>query len=748
MLVGEVALMNFRNTQNDAGASRGKTIIFIIIVIAAICLFVYYNSHKGEPRAVPMRTDIKQKVIILGFDGMDSDLTEKWLNEGNLPNFARLRDLGCFYPLMSSNPCESPVSWSSLCSGLNPGDTNIYDFLRRDYSYHILPSWAKKENGKYLFNLIPYKLPRITNMRDGDMIWQITTRNGIPTTMLQAPITFPVDKIPGGKLTPGLGVPDEKGTQGTFSFYVDDLSVLSSYTQALAKAGRGTEFGGQTIQVTILPGDVVDDYILGPSSPITGEDVKVEFEVQFNRTEKTAKITIQEVEQTLKEGEWSNWWIVKFQLTRLMSVNGIFKMKMLEIPGTDENGKPTGNFRLYMNPINFDPKLPPPTIDLSYPKSLSKQLVDEIQDYYYTQGWPEETWAYNEELIDTSSFLEQVNQVETRRENIAFNELGKKDWNLFFAIFQATDRMQHMFFRLLDETHPRYDPEQAAIWHDTILESYQRADAFIGRVMDEYVDENTILIVVSDHGFNSFRRAVNLNRMLINAGLMTVKPEFQATNERILEDLFEGDSGQFFSYVDWSKTKAYALGLGQIYLNLKEREVQGIVEPGAEEDKVKGEIRSLLLSKTDPEYNNVPIIVDVYEGKKIYHGKHMDQAPDLVIGFAEGYRVSWQTCLGGAPLDEIEFNDRLWSGDHCSFDPSTTKGIFLSNRPIGVNNPSLFDVAPTIYEIFGIKDSDNLVGKSLKLAEKSNPVKKPPVAADENAGDEDTSATDETGETD
>jgi predicted AlkP superfamily phosphohydrolase/phosphomutase len=225
------------------------------------------------------------------------------------------------------------------------------------------------------------------------------------------------------------------------------------------------------------------------------------------------------------------------------------------------------------------------------------------------------------------------------------------------------------------------------------------------------MDENTILVVLSDHGFNSFRRAVNLNRILINEGFLKVKPELESANPRILQDLFEGDKGQFFTYVDWANTKAYALGLGQIYLNLKGREVQGIVNPGEDEAQVKKEIRGMLLAKRDPEYDNARILDEVYDGKIIYHGNHMDQAPDLVVGMSDGYRISWQTCLGGAPLDELEFNDRLWSGDHCAYDPKTTVGIFFSNMEIENETPSILDIAPSVYKRFDIAIPEDVDGK-------------------------------------
>ena len=696
-----------------------KKLTIMQLTILVLFIGILGSNLSGCAGQPAMREDIQQKIIVLGFDGMDSDMTAQFMSEGKLPNFSRLMAQGCFYPLITSTPPESPVSWSSLLTGLNPGKTNIYDFLRRDYEYRILPSWASITPGQFLFNYLPIKKPKIENMRDGEPIWVTSTNNGVPTTVFQAPISFPCDKIPGSRITPGLGVPDAKGTQGTFSFYVDDLEILSKHAKGLAKSGRDTEFGGQTKEIIILPGNTISDYIYGPRNPISMEDIKVEFDVVFDRKKKTATITIQNEVQTIKEKDWSDWWHVNFRVNNLIKFDGIFLLNMVEIPGEDASGKSTGNFRLYMTPINFDPSKPPPMFDLSYPREYSKQLASELGDLYWTQGWAIDTWAYNEELVGDDLFLEMVDKIETRREKMVFSELKKDNWKLFIGVFQATDRVQHMFYRLWDDTHPRYDPDDVAKLGSPILDIYQRADAFVGKVLDEIVDDDTTLIIISDHGFNSFRRAVNLNRILINNGFLKIKPEFEAANQRTLEDIFEGDKGQFFSYVDWSQSKAYALGLGQIYLNLNGREVEGIVEPGAEEESVKKEISDLLLSILDPEYDNTQVFSRIFDGKKIYHGNHMDQAPDLVVGMSDGYRISWQTCLGGAPLDEIEFNDRYWSGDHCAYDPAITNGIFFSNRMIDNRTPSHLDLAPSIFSLLDIPLSDNLDGKAFKFLESS-----------------------------
>jgi predicted AlkP superfamily phosphohydrolase/phosphomutase len=701
------------STQKSSRRRTIRTLTLLLFIAILSVLLIIFKQRSIENPVVPMREDVKQKLIVLGFDGMDARWTEKWMNEGKLPNLAKLRDQGCFRYMQSTIPPESPVSWSSILTGMNPGKTNIYDFLRRDYEYKILPSWAKVTPMKFAFNYMPISKPKFENLRDGDPMWVVSTRNGIKTTVFQAPISFPLEKTPGSKSTPGLGVPDIKGTQATYSFYVDDMEVISKYAQSFAKEGRQTEFGGQIKEVIILPGDTINDYIYGPRNSITQQDIKVEFELTFDRKARNATITIQDQTQTIEEGKWSDWFEVNFRTNNLISLDGIFMIYMMEIPGLDKEGTSTGNFKMYITPINFDPAKPPKVLDLSYPRTYSADLVKEIGTRYWTQGWAEDTMAFNDEIIDHKAFLEMTDMVETRREKIVWNELKKNDWNLFIGVFQATDRIQHMFMRLLDEEHPRYDPEEVKLFGDQVLKCYQRADEFVGRVMDEIVDENTTFVVISDHGFAFFRRAVNLNRILMNNGYLVPLPEFQknAENARNLEDFFEGDKSQFFSYVDWTKTKAYALGLGQIYLNMEGREVQGIVKPGEEEARIKKEITDLLLSIRDPEYDNAVVFKNIYDGKEIYHGNHMDQAPDLCVGMASGYRISWQTCLGGAPTDELEFNDRRWGADHCAFDPSETPAIIFANKMIDNESPHLYDIAPSVYKFFDIPISEEVDGK-------------------------------------
>jgi predicted AlkP superfamily phosphohydrolase/phosphomutase len=292
---------------------------------------------------------------------------------------------------------------------------------------------------------------------------------------------------------------------------------------------------------------------------------------------------------------------------------------------------------------------------------------------------------------------------------VILDRLGNADWDLLVGVIESTDRVQHMMFRLIDPTHPAYDPNLAEKFGDSIERVYKRADQFVGQVLD-IVPPDTTIMIVSDHGFHSWRKAVNLNTWLVQNGYMALKGNAAAPDKK-LEDLFGG--GEFWENVDWSKTRAYSMGLGQIYFNLRGREGQGIVSPGAEYGALADELKGKLLASLIDTDNGTHIIRNVYKRDDVYSGEFLGNAPDLQLGFEDGYRVSWQTTLGGSPQGIVYANTQKWSGDHCGFDYQTTSGIFISNKPISATNPSIMDIAPTVLKLLGVAIPGNIDGKPL-----------------------------------
>jgi predicted AlkP superfamily phosphohydrolase/phosphomutase len=236
-------------------------------------------------------------------------------------------------------------------------------------------------------------------------------------------------------------------------------------------------------------------------------------------------------------------------------------------------------------------------------------------------------------------------------------------------------------------------------------------DSIVGDAMKAADQHNAALIVLSDHGFASFRKAVNYNTWLVVNGYLVLKSGVRV-KERNLEMLFS--QGQFWENVDWSKSRAYAMGLGEVYINVKGREAQGIVQPGPEYDALKVELKQRLTQFTDPETGD-KVVRRVLAREEIYKSFDPNMIPDLFVTNNDGYRVSWQTALGGIPKDLLEPNKQVWSGDHCSVDPEIVKGIFFYNRKLTTDRPPyIADIYPTVLGLLGVKAPYELDGVELK----------------------------------
>ncbi|MFB3896278.1 MAG: alkaline phosphatase family protein [bacterium] len=660
-----------------------------LIGCISLCLIVGIMScgKKGQTQY----KSLPQRVVVLGFDGMDAGLTEKWMKEGKLPNFSKLAELGGYSQLQTTNPAESPVSWATFITGSNPGKHGIYDFLKRNPETYMpemavdTPIFPDKfiNLGKWRF---PLKQPKVINNRQGVPLWEYTRQQNIHTVVFHCPDTFPAEEC-SGEMISGLGVPDIRGTQGTFSFYSD------------AVTDADTEMGGKIIKVEIKNNEI-DTRVIGPRNrfmkkPEARVDATVPLHIKIDRQNKKVTLDLQGKQQTIGLRQWSDWFTVDFKLLPIRSVSGIGRFYLISLEP---------EFKLYLCPINFNPANPP--FQISYPPEFSKQLAKQYGPYK-TIGWAEETWGLNENRIDEDTFLEDLYDVFNRRSQQALDLLKKTDSNLFISVFESTDRAQHMFFRYLDPKHPMYTKDGAEKYGDTILKVYQKMDEFTGKVMKE-IGPNTTLIVLSDHGFHTWRYTVNTNTWLVQNGFMKLQPnaEYQEKN---LSQFF--GQGTFFEHVDWSRTKAYAVGLSEIYINLQGREGQGIVVPGAEFESVRDEIIQKMKQFKNP-LNGERVWYNVYKREEIFHGAQAPESGDMVVGHNDGYRTSWQTALGGTPKDIIEVNQRKWSGDHCSFAPEITPGIMLSNRKIDRTNPAIQDMAPTILHLLGLEKGPDMDGTS------------------------------------
>jgi predicted AlkP superfamily phosphohydrolase/phosphomutase len=616
-----------------------------------------------------------KRVVIVGFDGMDPALATRFMDEGRLPNLARLRGSGTFRPLRTTFPAISPVAWSTFQTGVNPGKHNIYDFLARDLK-NYLPylSSARISGPKRHLHIGKYSLPlgkpEIKGLRRGTPFWHWLGKAGVFCSVIRVPVTFPPEKFPGVLLS-GMCVPDLKGSQGTFCFCT---------TRASSDNFRE---GGVRIPIA-RNGAGFHSYIPGPENPLgTGGDLRAEFKLRPDARRNQARIEIDSESFIVKVGEYSEWVPVKFKAGMGFTAHGICRFYLKEISPEVE---------VYVTPVNIDPGRP--DLPISHPVTYSIYLA-KLFGPYATLGLAEDTWALNEEVLDDQAFLAQCYGNHEDRERMFFDALEKTPQGLCACVFDTTDRVQHMFWRYLDQDHPAVKDVPQDRRPRVIQDLYDRMDSLIGRVMQQ-IDDQTLLLVISDHGFKSFARCMNLNAWLHQNGYLALK---------------EGktESGDWFEDVDWARTRAYTMGLNGLYLNLKGREREGIVAAGVEADELKEELRSKLDGLVDPASGKIGI-TGMFDCDAVYAGPYVDNAPDLIVGYGEGFRASWDSVMGKVTGTIFEDNLKAWSGDHC-VDPRLVPGVLFSNCRIAIDKPAIVDVAPTVLKLFGLELPSYFDGK-------------------------------------
>jgi predicted AlkP superfamily phosphohydrolase/phosphomutase len=677
-------------------------------IVAPLTTAACGRQSPGDPN--------RPKLLILGFDGMDPALLDRWLKAGQLPNIARIAATGSVRTLATTHSPESPTAWASFATGVNPGKHNIYDFLVRDTTTYLPDlGMVSREPAKFLFRYVPLAKPKIRSTRGGTSFWVAAGRAGVRSSILTVPVTFPPEEVSNGELLSGLPLPDIRGTMGTFYYFATDLSRYEE---------GNTEFGGVLKRLT-FENDVAETDVIGPPNPIVRqqiqeirakgpglsdgdraaiaelqatEDVRVPMTIRWNRQAKTATIEMAGASLLLEPGRMSRWVDLEFRVNFLVRLHGMAQLLLMNA-GSE--------LQLYMSPVNWKPDSPP--LPISSPASFSADLFERL-GYYRTLGWAEATWPLNEGRMDEQTFMEDLYRAFDDRAQVILSRIDARNWDLLVGVIESTDRVQHMMWRLHDRQHPMHDPALADKFGDSIFRVYRRADQFVGEVL-ERVDSGTTILIVSDHGFHSWRKAVNLNTWLVQEGYMVLQTQGgPQPGEKKLDDLFGG--GEFWENVDWSRTRAYAMGLGQIYFNLRGREARGIVSPGAEAKQLADDLAERLLTLTDPD-DGARIVRSVYKRDDIYSGNYLQNASELQVGMEDGYRVSWQTTLGGSPQGIVYPNMKKWSGDHGGYDYATTAGVLITNRPVGAAAPSIMDIAPTVLRFFGVQIPGEIDGKPL-----------------------------------
>lgn len=607
-----------------------------------------------------------KRLLILGMDGLDPNVLEEMMDAGELPHFKQLRETGSYARMATSNPSESPVAWASIATGANAGRHGIFDFIVRRPGTYLPDLSLMQPNTK---NVTGARDKMYLRARKADGFWAHTSKAGIPTNVIRWPGAFPPEEVKGHMFC-GLGVPDATGRLGKYSYYT---TAPDPHDEAKEK-----------ITAVQWQGDRVVSEMLGP--PAKGGPAKLPIEVTRVGADRVRIALGKAAPFELPLKTWSDWVPVAFKLGWFRKTTGYVKFYL-------EKAQP--ELQLFATPVQVDPAHP--AFPITHPDEYASEMA-KLYGPFYTQGMPEDTHAVTDGRIGVDAFLDQCAEVAAERKRMFDHELANFTDGVLAFVFDHSDRIQHLFWSTRDKDHPGYDADFDVRYGHVLADMYREMDGLLGQALAALEPEDG-LMVMSDHGFGSFRRSVQVNTWLVQNGFMGLK------------DGKEG-SDTLFRDVDWSKTKAFALGFGSLYINVKGREQHGTVAKGEDYESVAAELIDILQGLTDPATGK-PAIHAVYRASDTYQGPQSEHGPDLIIGFAEGYRASWQMAIGGAPAGDIfADNTKQWCGDHL-VDPTFVPAIFLANFAINRPDMCVEDVAPTALVGMGVTPPETMSGKSL-----------------------------------
>ena len=622
-----------------------------------------------------------RKCIVLGVDAMDPTLLFKYMGQGLMPNCKRLIDAGMFSTIRTSDPPQSPVAWSNFVAGTNPGGHGIFDFIARDSST-ILPylSTARTYPPRHEMDIgkfsIPFTPGKTELLRKGPTLWDVLERHGVESLAFRVPVNFPPTESDARTLS-GITTPDIHGGYGIFTLFT---SEITERTRKLA--------GGRIQRIAVEDG-TAQCTIGGPPNTYgrDHDEVTVGFTVNVDPERSLARVNLPDASFVLKAGEWSDWQVLRFPMIRsVVEATGICRFYLKRVHP---------HLELYASPVNIDPSNP--AMPVSTPTSYSRKLVEEVGNFY-TQGMPEDTAALNAGVFSDDEF--RVQSTFVLNENLAFlrHELNRFRDGFFYLYFSTLDLNSHAFWRVIDEGHPLHTPELAARHGDFMPWLYGQIDGAVGEAM-QLMDDKTLFMVVSDHGFVSFRRQFNLNSWLLDNGYAKLKNPVDRGETELFQD------------TDWSGTTAYGLGINSLYLNIRGREPDGIVNSGDDALRLREKLIAHLKSVRDPKTGE-PVITNVFRPEDIYSGPYVKDAPDLIVGYNRHYRASWESILGKYPREVIGDNLMAWSGDHC-MDKQFLSGVLACNRKFAARDPELYDLPTTILNFFGVPVPREMIGRNL-----------------------------------
>ena len=639
------------------------------------------------PAACGGGSSTDRKVIVLGLDGLDPKLVRALMEMGRLPNFKKLAEMGSFQALGTTMPALSPVAWSSFITGMTPGGHGIADFIARNPLTYT-PEFAIYQNTDPDLTIsvgdvhLPIKGGGPVNNRQGKPFWAYLTERDIPAWISKIPTNFPVEETATHAIA-GMGTPDLVDSYGVFTYYTSD--VFEDFPNLE---------GGEVLYVDVNQ-NVVRSNILGPvntlktpkdtSSDPYANTAKIPFTAYIDPKADGARIDIQGQSILLKRGQYSPWVTLTFDLLPVIgSVQGIARFLLKGV---------APHFQLYVTPINIDPSAQ--AAPVTYPAEFGAEIARDI-GAFWTKGLPSDMKAFDHKVINDEEYVGQAELILNERMALFDHQWSRFESGLFYFYVSSTDQDAHMLWRNMDETHPKHN-ESDVRFAGWIPHLYEEMDKLVGKVLPA-VDDKTLLLICSDHGFTQFARQFHLNTWLRDNGYLVLNDKAAKKEETSIFD------------VDWSQSVAYGVGFNGLYLNLQGREGEGIVPP-QKAGEITAKLARELEAVVDPETGQHPI-AKVYRREDMYIGPATPMMPELLVGYTPGYRNASASVLGSTGKPTIDLNPWAWSGDH-SMARDLVPGTLMSSKKVARANTSILDLPVTVLDFFGIEKPEQMVGSSI-----------------------------------